>query len=294
MSKRYYWLKLNENFFEREEIKIIEDMPNGKDYIIFYLKLLLKAIKTEGQLIFREVIPYTPNMLASITGTDIDTVRVATELFLKLGLMEKWDDGTLFMVEVQNMVGSETASARRVRKYREKKKIQKLETKALLCDGDETKCNTEIEIDKELEIDKEKEELPPTPYEKIKTLYNTFCLSLPQVRAMSEKRKRHLRARWRQFACDLTAFEEVFRKVEASEFCKGKNDRGWRADFDWLIKNDHNMVKVLEGKYDNREVETGGADRKRPWEGWEDDPFYIDLTAGDGNTSGSATGGSFN
>ena len=128
MSKRYYWLKLNENFFEREEIKIIEDMPNGKDYIIFYLKLLLKAIKTEGQLIFREVIPYTPNMLASITGTDIDTVRVATELFLKLGLMEKWDDGTLFMVEVQNMVGSETASRARVARHRQKIKL--LEEKA--------------------------------------------------------------------------------------------------------------------------------------------------------------------
>ena len=159
--------------------------------------------------------------------------------------------------------------------------------------GEKEEKEEEKEEEKQQE-EEEQKELPPTPYEKIKTLYNTFCLSLPQVRAMSEKRKRHLRARWRQFACDLTAFEEVFRKVEASEFCKGKNDRGWRADFDWLIKNDHNMVKVLEGKYDNREVETGGADRKRPWEGWEDDPFYIDLTAGDGNTSGSATGGSFN
>jgi len=159
--------------------------------------------------------------------------------------------------------------------------------------GEKEEKEEEKEEEKQQE-EEEQKELPPTPYEKIKTLYNTFCLSLPQVRAMSEKRKRHLRARWRQLAGDLTAFEEAFRKVEASDFCKGKNDRGWRADFDWLIKNDHNMVKVLEGKYDNKGVSTGGADRKRPWEGWEDDPFYIDLTAGDGNTSGSATGGSFN
>ena len=110
---------------------------------------------------------------------------------------------------------------------------------------------------------------------------------------MSEKRKKHLRARWRQLDYNLATLEEAFRKVEASNFCKGENDRGWRADFDWLIKNDHNIIKVLEGKYDNKGVSTGGSDRKRPWEGWEDDPFYADF-AGDGNTSGSATGGSFN
>ena len=187
MSKCYYWLKLNENFFEREEIKIIEDMPNGKDYIIFYLKLLLKAIKTEGRLIFREVIPYTPNMLASITGTDIDTVRVATELFLKLGLMEKWDDGTLFMVEVQNMVGSETASARRVRKHRERKKIQEQEIKALHGNGDETKSNTEIEIEieKDIEIDKERE----GEIEKDKKSTPTFYGEYKNVRLSKEEYK---------------------------------------------------------------------------------------------------------
>src|SRR5699024_8423063 len=126
MSKRYYWLKLNENFFEREEIKVIENMPNGKDYIIFYMKLLLKSIRTEGVLKFREVIPYTPEMLASITNTDIDTVRVAIKMFADLDLMEFWDDGTLFMVETQNMIGSETDSARRMRRLRKKKEHKEL------------------------------------------------------------------------------------------------------------------------------------------------------------------------
>lgn len=153
----------------------------------------------------------------------------------------------------------------------------------------------EKEEEKEEEEQQEKQkEPPPTPHEEIKTLYNSICESLPQVQVMSEIRKKHLRARWKQFNYNLAVFEEVFRRVAASDFCKGRNKRGWRADFDWLIKNDHNMVKVLEGKYDNKGVSTGGADRKRPWEGWEDDPFYIDLTAKDSNTSGSATGGSFN
>ena len=128
-------------------------MPNGKDYIIFYMKLLLKSINTEGKLLFRGVIPYTPDMLSSITNTDIDTVRVATEMFTQLGLMEKWDDGTLFMAETQTMIGSETASAKRVRKHRATKELQEEEPKALHCNSDVIKSNTEIDIEKEKEIE---------------------------------------------------------------------------------------------------------------------------------------------
>ena len=158
MSKRYYWLKLNENFFEREEIKVIENMKNGKDYIIFYLKLLLKSINTEGKLLFRDVIPYTPEMLSAITGTDIDTVKVAIDLYTKLELMEIWDDGTLFMKETQNMIGSETDTARRVRKHRKKKALEEKKKKEMLqSNTDETKSNTDIDIEKDIEIDIDKE-----------------------------------------------------------------------------------------------------------------------------------------
>ena len=107
-NKKYYWLKLRDDFFERDEVKIIEGQTNGKDYIIFYMKLLLKSVKTEGELFFRDAIPYSPQMLATITGTNIDTVKVAVDLFTSLGLMEKWSNGTLFMLETQNMIGSES------------------------------------------------------------------------------------------------------------------------------------------------------------------------------------------
>ncbi len=150
MSKRFYWLKLHENFFDREEIKVIEDMKGGKDYIIFYMKLLLRSVGTNGKLMFRDIIPYTPEMLASITNTDKDTVVVATNMFVELGMMEKLDDGSLFMNEVQNMVGSETASAKRVRAHRERKALAASKaTKALQCNDQVTKSNTEIDTDKE-------------------------------------------------------------------------------------------------------------------------------------------------
>ena len=121
MMKKYFWLKLKNDFFDREEIKLIEAMPNGKDYIIFYMKLLLKSIENNGKLFFRNTIPYSAEMLANVTNTNIDTVKVSVDIFLKFELMEKWDDGTLFMVETQNMIGSESKWAGYKRIERQKK-----------------------------------------------------------------------------------------------------------------------------------------------------------------------------
>ena len=157
-QKKLFWLKLKDDFYDREEIKIIEDMDNGTDYINIYLKLLLKSVKTEGRLYFRDTIPYSPKMLASITGTNIDTVKVGVDLFLSLGLMEKWDDGTLFMVETQNMIGSETSWAKYKREQREKEKenleigqCPKLSKKSPI--ETETEKEIEIEIETHTEID---------------------------------------------------------------------------------------------------------------------------------------------
>lgn len=149
-NKKYYWLKLKRDFFKRHDIRIIESMPNGKDYILFYLKLLLESIDHEGELRFSDTIPYNEAMLATITDTNIDIVRSAMKLFLELNMIELFDDQTIFMPEVQKMIGSETNSAARVRKHRENQK-------ALQCNTDETKCNTEIEKEKEKEIDLERE-----------------------------------------------------------------------------------------------------------------------------------------
>lgn len=130
MSKKYFWLKLNVDFFEREEVKLIENMPNGKEYIIFYMKLLLKSANSDGKLLFKDVIPYTEDMLATVTGINVDVVRTAVKLFLKLGLMQKLSDGALFMLETQKMIGCETEYAKKKREYREKKKVEAIEDKS--------------------------------------------------------------------------------------------------------------------------------------------------------------------
>lgn len=117
-DKRYYWLKLKRDFFKRHDIRIIEDMPNGKDYILFYLKLLCESVDHEGGLRFSDEIPYNEEMLATITNTNIDVVRSAIRLFAQLKMMEILDDGTYYMREVNKMLGSETAWAEKKRVYR--------------------------------------------------------------------------------------------------------------------------------------------------------------------------------
>lgn len=146
-KKKYYWLKLKRDFFKRHDIRIVEAMPNGKDYILFYLKLLLESIDHEGTLRFSETIPYNEQMLSVVTNTNIDTVRSAMKLFIELNMMTVFDDKTIYMTEVDKLIGSESTSAERVRKHRA------LKAEVLHCNNLVTNGNTEIEEDKEIETD---------------------------------------------------------------------------------------------------------------------------------------------
>lgn len=150
-NKRYYWLKLKRDFFRRHDIQIVENMPNGKDYILFYLKLLCESVDHNGNLRFSEQIPYNEQMLATITNTNIDVVRSAIQVFEELGMMEVLDDGTYFMNEVQKMLGSETKWAEKKRDYRSKKGQC---PQGVLPMSDKSKRES---IEKEKELDKDKE-----------------------------------------------------------------------------------------------------------------------------------------
>lgn len=145
-GKKFYWLKLKRDFFKRHDIRIIEEMPNGKDYVLFYLKLLLESIDHEGSLRFSDTIPYNEQMLSVITNTNVDIVRAAMTLFTELNLIEIFDDQTIYMGEVEKMIGSESESAGRMRRLRQKQQ-------ASLCDGDVRNCDTEIEKDTDLDTD---------------------------------------------------------------------------------------------------------------------------------------------
>ena len=170
---KFYWLKLKKDFFKRHDIKIVKSMPNGKDYILFYMQLLLESIDHEGALRFSETIPYDENMLSTITDTNIDIVRSAMKIFTQLGMIEVFDDQTIYMCEVSKMIGSETAAAGRKRAQRERDAARlaagnDAETLRLTsnCDNVTTQSqNSHIEIEKEIEkeIDIEKKSIKENP-----------------------------------------------------------------------------------------------------------------------------------
>lgn len=146
-----YWIKLEKDFLNSSQIKVIKNLPNGKDYVIFYLALMLESTSTEGHLRFSELVPYNETMLASITDTNVDIVRSAMKVFQDLGMIQVLENGTLFLPEVPRRIGKEGESAERVRLFREKQKL-------LQCNGNETNCNDnkDKDIDKEEDKDKQK------------------------------------------------------------------------------------------------------------------------------------------
>lgn len=121
---RFYWLKLKRDFFKRHDIRIVESMPNGKDYVLFYLKLLCESVDHEGALRFSDTIPYSAEMLATITDTNVDIVKSAVKIFCELKMMDISSDHTIFMTEVNRMIGSavDNDNANRQRRYRERQK----------------------------------------------------------------------------------------------------------------------------------------------------------------------------
>lgn len=155
MDKKYYWLKLKKDFFKRHDIKIIEDMDNGKDYILFYLKLLCESVDHEGNLRFSETIPYNEKMLSTITNTNIDIVRSAMKVFTELNMIEVLEDSTIFMRECNKMLGCETYWAEQKRKQREKQdKIGQCPTNV---QNVQVMSKQEIDIEQEIDIVSKKE-----------------------------------------------------------------------------------------------------------------------------------------
>ena len=121
----YYYLRLKENFFDSEELKLIESMENGYLYSNILLKMYLKALKNDGKLVFNDVIPYNTKMLATITGHNIDVVEKAIKIFVEMHLIEILDNGAIYMMNMQQLIGSISSEGIRKAEYREKIKLEK-------------------------------------------------------------------------------------------------------------------------------------------------------------------------
>ena len=152
-ERRYYWLKLQETFFEDDTIDFIESQKNGEKYVLFYLKLCLKALKNEGKLIRyvgELLMPYDDVGLSKLTKTDVDTVRSALILFDQIGLIKKLETGEIYLTQLNELIGTETSAAQR-------KRMQRARENALLERDDVTLLSQKGHTDIDIELDKDKE-----------------------------------------------------------------------------------------------------------------------------------------
>lgn len=158
-NKKYYYMRLKENFFDSDEMIILENMDNG-DGIIYsniLLKLYLRSLKYEGRLMFNDRIPFNPQMLSTIVRHPVGVVEKALKAFIDLGLVEIMDNGAIYMLDIQNFIGKTTTEADRQREYqariaKEKKAVRNL-TGNLGEISEKITPETEIELEKELKID---------------------------------------------------------------------------------------------------------------------------------------------
>ncbi len=253
------WFKLNMDIFGNRKIKYLRRLPNGDSIVLFWIALLSEARRcnSDGKVFLTESIPYTADMLAEEFKFEESIVLSALESFDKLDMIHS-DNGFLTISGWEDHQNAEglakirEQTRKRVAKHREKQS-------ALQCNATVTQCNaTEEDKEEEQDIEIDNKNIS---CQQVVDEYHAICTSFPKIRRLTPARSNAIKARLKSYSLD--DFRTVFANAEASSFLKGE-DGGWKASFDWLIK-EANMVKVLEGNYADKQKRYG---RKEPVPGW--------------------------
>lgn len=201
--KKYYYLKLKDNFFDSDEIIILESMQDGYLYSNILLKLYLRSMKNDGRLMFNERIPFNSTMLAQVTRHSVGNIEKAVKVFQELGLIDVMDNGAIYMLDIQNFIGKSSTEADRKRMYRAKIEAEKSGIELIGQESD--KCpdknppELEIELEKELELEKKKDIMSSNPdsipYSKIIDYLNEKTNKRYKV---TQKWKDLIKARWNE------------------------------------------------------------------------------------------------
>lgn len=248
------WIKITTDIFDDEKILLIESLPDAYSIIVVWFKLLCLAGKmnNSGVFMMNNQIAYTDKMLATIFRMKESTVQLALQTFEQFGMVEIVD-GVITIPNwgkhqnLDQLEKKKVSQREYMRQYREKQKLLSCNTYSKA----NSKANVsrpEEDIEEEREEEKERDKID---YKGIVAAFNSICVSFPSVKALSDARKKAIKARLNTYSID--DFKTLFEKAEASSFLKGKNNSNWSATFDWLIK-DSNMAKVLDGNYDDKPV----------------------------------------
>jgi len=262
--KRYFWLKLHKDFFQRKEIKRLRKIAGGDTYTIIYLKMLLRSIMSDGKLYFDGLEDDFASELALDLDEKEENVQITVQYLLKSGLLEMCSDEEYYLPDAKDNTGTETAVASRVRRHREKQK-------ALHCNADVTKmkqlCNGEKEKEKEKEKDREIDSSASTTTKRKRFEKPT----LSEIKAYCIERGNKVDAQhffdyyesngWRVGKNSMKNWQAAVRTWERSEYRKPNSKKNSKED---AINVVNNLMNKL-----------GGVDTEQPTTDFES---TIDVT----------------
>lgn len=256
------WIKITTDIFDDEKIKLIDCLPDRDTVIVIWFKLLAMAgkVNDNGLIYVIKSLPTTDEMLSTIFNRPLNTVRLALTTFQEFGMisvekhisLENWERHQ----NVQGMEKIKEQTRLRVAKHRENQKEKECNVTVTLANATEKRREDKIREDKNIQdvnIEKKKKD---TSYKEVaeflkdKWNENADLNGLAKVLKISDSRQSKINARIKESKDFKAIFEEVIKKINVTPFLTGENNRGWKVDFDWIIENDKNYLKALEGKYD--------------------------------------------
>ena len=256
MAKKYYWLKLKDNFFNQKEVKKLRRIAGGDTYTIIYLKMQLLSIKKDGIIEFEGTEKDLAEQLSYEIDEDLNNIQV-TLSFLKVNnLIEEISENNFLLTKVPDCIGKEGASAERVRRHRERKALleKEKEQKMLQCNGEVTnsnndviKSNTEIEKEKEIEIEKDNNISKDIFINKVVSEWNSIGVS--PIKLIRGTRQKMLNARTKEYSEEGVL--QAINNIKHSDFLKGQNKNSWVITIDWFLKP-NNFIKVYEDNYNSK------------------------------------------
>lgn len=270
-NKKYYYLRLKDNFFDSDELKILESMKDGYLYSNILLKLYLRSLKNDGKLVVNDSIPYSADMLASVTGHQVGTIKQALSVFKDLGLIDVLDNGAIYMLDIQNFIGKGSSEADRKREYRQRIETDRTNVQTNLRQiSDKSTPEIEIELEKDIEIEKEIHSSAKSTTTKRKRFEKP---TLSQITQYCLERNNNVNA------------EQFYDYYESNGWKVGKNSmKDWKAcvrtwernGYDKPIKKKNNKQDALNDMRDLMN-EYGGVNEQSNEPSTEDTGSTIDI-----------------
>ena len=262
-NKKYYYLRLKDNFFDGDELKILESMKDGYLYSNILLKLYLRSLKNDGKLVVNDRIPYNAEMLASVTGHQIGTIKQALSIFKDLGLIDVLENGAIYMLDIQNFIGRGSSEADRKREYRQRIETDRTNVQTKVREiSEKSPPEIELELKKEIKIEKEIDSSASTTTKRKRFEKPT----LSEIEQYCIERKNNVNAEqffdyyesngWKVGKNSMKDWKAAVRTWERSEYRKPNSKKNSKEDAINVVNNLMNKLGCVDTEQPTTDFES--------------------------------------